>query len=84
MDVLLLMSTLRICPGLKLSFEHRSALNNSFLSAYLCWDSRLSLRVMDQNFTFGGTIGFGTRTWSSLFLTSKYLDYMQSYMTLLE
>ena len=59
MDVLFLMSRLRIYPGLKLSFEHKTACKNFFLSAYVCWDYTLSLRVMDQNFTFGGTIGYG-------------------------
>ena len=42
-----------------MSFEHNSVRKNLFLSACFCWDSRLSLREMDQNFNFGGTIGYG-------------------------
>ena len=53
------MSFFRLYPGLKLSFEHNSVRKNLFLSACFCWDSRLSLREVDQNFQFGGTIGYG-------------------------
>ena len=42
-----------------MSFEDNSVRKNLFLSACFCWDSRLSLREMDQNFKFGGTIGYG-------------------------
>ena len=59
MDVLFLMSIFRLYPGLKLSFEHDSVGKNLFLSARFCWDSRLSLREMDQKLKFGGTIGYG-------------------------
>ena len=52
MDVLFLMSIFRLCPGLQLSFEHNSVRKNLFLSARFCWDSRLSLREMDQKFNF--------------------------------
>ena len=54
-----LMSILRLYPGLKKSFEHNSVRKNLILSACFCWDSRLSLREMDQNIKFGGTIGYG-------------------------
>ena len=53
------MSTFRLYPGLKMSFEHNSVRKNLFLSACFCWDCRLSLREMDQKFKFGGTIGYG-------------------------
>ena len=53
------MSVFQLYPGLKMSFEDNSVRNNSFLSACFCWDSRLSLREMDQTFNFGGTIGLG-------------------------
>ena len=53
------MSIFRLYPGLKRSFEHNSFRKNLFLSACFCWDSRLSLREMDQNFKFGGFIGYG-------------------------
>ena len=59
MDVLFLLSIFRLYPGLKMSFEHNSVRKNLFLTACCCWDSRLSLREVDQNFKFGGTIGYG-------------------------
>ena len=59
MDVLLLMSIFRLYPGLKLSFEHNSVRKDPLLSACFCWDSRLSVREMDQTFNFGGTIRYG-------------------------
>ena len=59
MDVVFLMSIFRLYPGFKMSFEHNSVRKNLFLSSFFCWDSRLSLREMDQNFKFGGTIGYG-------------------------
>ena len=58
MNVLSLMSFLRLYPGLKLSFQHNSDPKNLFLSACSCWDSRLSLREMDQKIKIGGTIGY--------------------------
>ena len=42
------MITFRLYPGLKLSLEHNSARKNLFLSARFSWDSRFSLRQMDQ------------------------------------
>ena len=42
-----------------MSFEHNSVRKTLFLFACFCWDSRLSLREMDQKLIFGGTIGFG-------------------------
>ena len=59
MDVLFLMSNFRLYLGFKKSFKHSSVRKNLFLSACFCWDSRLSLREMDQKFKFGGTIGYG-------------------------
>ena len=58
MDVLFLMSIFRLYPGFKMSFAHNSVLRNLFLSECCCWDSRLSLREMDQKFKLGGTIGY--------------------------
>ena len=71
MDVLFLMSIFRLYPGLKRSFEHNSVRKNLFLSACFCWDSRLSLREMDQKFKFGGTIGSGDSYLDSVFRYSK-------------
>ena len=59
MDVLLLMSIFQLYPAFKLSFEHNSVRKNLFPSACFRWDSRLSLREMDQKFKFGGTVGYG-------------------------
>ena len=42
-----------------MSTEHNSVRKNLFLSACFCWDSRISLREMDQKFEFGGNIGYG-------------------------
>ena len=58
MDVLFLMSYFRLYPGLKMPFEHKGACKNLLLSARFCWDSRLSLREMDQKYKIGGTIGY--------------------------
>ena len=59
MDVFFLMSIFRLYPGVKTSFEHNSFRQNLFLSACFCWDSRLSLREMDQKIKFGGSISYG-------------------------
>ena len=56
-----------IVPGLKLSFEHNSVRKNLSLSACFCWDSRLSVREMDQKYIFGGTIGYGNSYLELLF-----------------
>ena len=53
------MGIFRLYPGSKMSFEHNSVRENPCLSACFCWDSRLSLREMDQKFNFGETIDYG-------------------------
>ena len=67
LDVIFLMSIFRLYPGLKLSFEHNCVRKNLFLSACFYWDSRLSLREMDQKFIFGGTIAYGNSYLELLF-----------------
>ena len=42
-----------------MSFEHKKIRKNLFLSPCFCWDSRFSLREMDQKYKFGETIGYG-------------------------
>ena len=74
----------RMYPGLKLSFEQNSVRKKLFLSACFCWDSRLSLREMEQKFKIGGTIGYGDSYMEFFFVISKYLDYTQCCMMLLE
>ena len=67
------MSIFRLYPGLKMSFEHNSVRKSFFLSACFCWDSRPSLREMDQKFKFGGTIGYGNSYLELLFRHFKKL-----------
>ena len=71
MDVLFLMSIFRLYPGFKKSFKHNSVRKNLFLSACSCWDSRLSLREMDQKFKIEGTMGYGDSYLDSVFRYSK-------------
>ena len=54
-----------------MSFELNSVRKNLFLSACFCWDYRLSLREMDQDFIFGGLIGYGKSCLDSVFHYSK-------------
>ena len=65
------MSIFQLYPGLKMSFEHNSVRKILFLKACFCWDSRLSLREMDQNFKFGGTLGYGDSYLEILFCHFK-------------
>ena len=76
------MRIFRLHPGLKLSFEHNSVRKNLFLSASFCWDSRLSLREMDQKIKFGGTLSYGDSRFCCVI--SKFLAYTQYYLMLLE
>ena len=71
MDVLLLMSTFRLYPGLKIAFEHNSVRKNLFLRACFCWDSRLFLREMDQKYKLDRTIVSGNCYLDSVFRYSK-------------
>ena len=59
MDVLFLMSIFRLYQGFKKSFEDNSVRKTQSLSACFRWDSRLSLREMNQKVKFGRTIGYG-------------------------
>ena len=54
-----------------MSFEHNSVRKNLLLSACFCWNSRLSLREMDQKFPFGGLIGCGNSYLDCVFRYSK-------------
>ena len=55
-DNLFLLGIFRWYP---VKFEDNSARIFLFLCAGSSWDSRLSLRERNQNFNFGGTIGYG-------------------------
>ena len=65
------MSMFRLYPGLKMSFQHKSIRKNFFLRACFCWDSRLSLREMEQKFKIGGNVGYGDSYLDSVFRYSK-------------
>ena len=65
------MSVFRLYPGLKKSFGHNSVRKNLFLNACFCWDSRPTLREMDQKIKFGGTIGYGDSYLQFLFRQFK-------------
>ena len=65
------MSISRLYPGLKESLENNSVRKNLFLSACLCWDSRIPLCEMDQKFKFCGTIRYGDSYLDSVFRYSK-------------
>ena len=54
-----------------MTFEHNSVRKNLFLSAYFCWNSRLTLHEMDQNLKLGGLIGHGKSYLDSVFRYSK-------------
>ena len=71
MDALFLMRIFRLYLGLKLSFEHNSVRKLLFLSACFCWNSRLSLREMDQKFNFGGINVYGNSYLDSVFRYSE-------------
>ena len=55
---LFLLRTLRLYPGLKLSFEHNSFRKSLFLGACFWWNATISLREVDQSFTLHATIGY--------------------------
>ena len=65
------MSIFRLYTGLKVSFEHNSVLENLFLSACFCWDSRSSLREMELKLKFDGNIGYGDSSLGFLFRVLK-------------
>ena len=67
MDVFFLINVFRLYPGLKMSYKLSSVRKNLFLSACFCWNSRLSLREMDQKFPFGGLIGYENSYLDSVF-----------------
>ncbi len=54
-----------------MSFVHNTVRKNLLLSACFCWDSRLSLRKMDQKFKLVGTIRYGDSYLDSVFRYSK-------------
>ena len=54
-----------------MSFEHNSVCKNLFPNACFFRDSGLSSREVDQNFKFGGVIGYGDSYLEFLFRQLK-------------
>ena len=77
MDVIFLVNVFRFYPGLKLRFTNNTVRKNLFLSVCHCLDENISLHEMDQEFPFGGLIGYGGSHLDKFFVFPKCLDYMQ-------
>ena len=58
MDVLFLVNVFRFYSGLKLRLTNNTVRKNLFLSVCHCLDKNISLHEMDQEFPFGGLIGY--------------------------
>ena len=71
MDVLFLVAIFRYYSGMKICFTHNTSRKNLFLSACQCWDNHISLVEMDQNFPYGGLIGYGNSYLDVIFRHSK-------------
>ena len=71
MDVLFVVSIFRLYNRLKLTYTHNSIRKNLFLSTCYCLDDQISLREMDQQYPYGGIIGYGDSYLDPLFRYSK-------------
>ena len=78
------MSTLRLYPGYKETFEHNSVRGNLFLNACFCLDSRFSSSETDNKFKCGGTIAYGDPSLEFLFRPFKVFRLHDYYMMLLD
>ena len=81
MDVLFLVKVFRFYSGLKLRFTKITVRKNLFLSVCHCLDENISPHKMDQEFLFGGLIGFADSHLDKNFRFSKVfrLHAMQNY-----
>ena len=68
-----------IVPGIESVIWTQYFRKTFSLSASFCWDSRLSLREVDQKYIFGGTIGYGN---SYLELLFRHFKLSRLYATL--
>ena len=71
MDVLFLVDVFRFYSVLKICFTKNTVRKNLFLSACPCLDDNISLHAMDQEFPFGGLIGYGDSHLDKIFRYSK-------------
>ena len=71
MYVLLLVSIFRYYLSLKLPSRHNSARKKLVSGACFIWNDKVSLREMDQKFSFGGLIGYGSSYLDSILGSSK-------------
>ena len=71
MDVLFLVNVFRFYSGLKIRFTKNTVRKNLFLCVCLCLDENISLHEMDQEFPFGGLIGYGDSHLDNIFRFSK-------------
>ena len=78
------MSFFRLWPGLKLSFEHNNVRKSLFWEHDSVGILVMSLFETDEKNKYGGTVGYGESYLEFFFVTSKYLDYMQYCMVMLE
>ena len=67
MDVLTLLTIIRLYPKVKAIFLHNSTRKDFFQSTSYCLDKSISLREVDQKILFGGNIGFGDSYLDSVF-----------------
>ena len=71
MNVLFLVNVFRFYSGLKLCFTKNTVRENVFLSVCHCLDENFSLHEIDQEFPFGGLIGYGDSHLDKIFCSSK-------------
>ena len=83
MDVLILVSIIRLYHKVKTEFLHNST-KNFFLSACYCLDKSIYLRDVNQQLLFGGKSGYRESYLDYVFDVPKSLGYKQYYTKLLE
>ena len=85
MHVEKLNENLRIFENIKQEFPSNTKRKKLFLEIFIVLDPDINLKEMDQKFPFGGLIWRIRKfLYGLIFHTSKSLDYMQLYMTLLD
>ena len=82
MDVLFLVNVFRFYSELKFRFTKNTVRKNLFLCVCHCLDENIPLHEMDQEFPFGGLIGYGDSHLDKIFRFSKVFRLHAIYMTL--